>query len=116
MIKEYTVINTETNAVLRYVTCLQADSSANCFEGESIVEGRLARTEASTSVVSSMRSLRDSILVSTDWTQLPDSPLTDSKKAEWVTYRSTLRDIPETYTDVTTLDEVVWPTPPTGAL
>ena len=63
-----------------------------------------------------VRQQRDTLLAGSDWTQLPDSPLTDSKKAEWVTYRTTLRDIPETYTDVTTLDEVVWPTPPTGAL
>ena len=112
MIKEYTVINTETNAVLRYVTCLQSDSSANCFEGESIVEGRLARTETSTSVVSSMRNLRNSILVSTDWTQLPDSPLSPSKKAEWATYRQSLRDIPSNYPSATSLDDVNWPSQP----
>lgn len=35
------------------------------------------------------RKLNDS-----DWTQMPDSPLTDSKKAEWTTYRQELRDIP----------------------
>ena len=70
----------------------------------------------SVSLFESIRGKRDTLLSLSDWTQLVDSPLTDSKKAEWVTYRTTLRDIPETYTDVTTLDEVVWPTPPTGAL
>jgi len=35
------------------------------------------------------RKLKDS-----DWTQMPDSPLTDSKKTEWATYRQQLRDIP----------------------
>ena len=35
------------------------------------------------------RKLKDS-----DWTQMSDSSLTDSKKAEWATYRQQLRDIP----------------------
>ena len=30
-------------------------------------------------------SLRGSLLEASDWTQLPDSPLSDSKKAEWAT-------------------------------
>ena len=29
-----------------------------------------------------------------DWTQFADSPLTDSKKEEWKTYRQALRDLP----------------------
>jgi len=33
------------------------------------------------------------ILRDTDWTQMPDSPLTTEKKAEWATYRQALRDI-----------------------
>lgn len=31
-------------------------------------------------------------LMASDWTQLPDSPLSDTKKAEWATYRQALRD------------------------
>ena len=37
---------------------------------------------------------RNNKLLASDWTQLPNSPLSDSKKAEWATYRQTLRDIP----------------------
>ena len=33
------------------------------------------------------------MLLESDWTQLADSPLSDSKKAEWATYRQTLRDL-----------------------
>ena len=33
----------------------------------------------------------NSLLVSSDWTQLPDSPLTN--KTEWATYRQVLRDL-----------------------
>ena len=39
---------------------------------------------------------RNGKLKDSDWTQLPDSPLSDSKKAEWATYRQALRDIPNT--------------------
>ena len=37
---------------------------------------------------------RNNKLSASDWTQLPDAPISDSKKAEWVTYRETLRQIP----------------------
>mgnify|MGYP003142251970 CR=1 FL=1 len=37
---------------------------------------------------------RNNKLSASDWTQLPDCPLSDSKKAEWETYRTTLRQIP----------------------
>lgn len=47
-----------------------------------------------------------------DWTQAADSPLSDSKKAEWATYRQALRDIPSTYSSATSIRDVVWPTKP----
>jgi len=31
-------------------------------------------------------------LQQSDWTQLPDVPLTDEQKAAWATYRQALRD------------------------
>jgi hypothetical protein len=46
-----------------------------------------------------LRSIRNSLLSNSDWTQLPDSPLTEAKRAEWATYRQTLRDITETYAE-----------------
>jgi len=49
----------------------------------------------------------------TDWTILPDSALSDSKKAEWATYRQALRDIPANIdAEVRTLAAVSWPTIP----
>jgi len=38
---------------------------------------------------------RLALLEGTDWTQLPDSPLTEEKKAEWAAFRQGLRDMPE---------------------
>jgi len=55
-----------------------------------------------------VRNERNTMLSECDWTQLPDSPLTEEKKAEWITYRQSLRDI--------TLQQdpfnIVWPTKP----
>ena len=43
-----------------------------------------------------LRIKRDSLLSQCDWTQGVDSPLSDSKKAEWKIYRQALRDLPKT--------------------
>ena len=51
-----------------------------------------------------MRLKRDSLLLQSDWTQMPDSPLSDSKKAEWATYRQQLRDFPSTWTPADTAE------------
>ena len=45
------------------------------------------------------RGERTGRITGTDWTQLPDAPLTDAKKAEWVTYRQALRDLPANTSD-----------------
>ena len=57
------------------------------------------------------RSMRDGLLVESDWTQFAeDNPLSDEKKAEWATYRQALRD---RYTGKTLISELdPWPTPP----
>lgn len=56
-----------------------------------------------------LRNARDVRLADSDWTQMPDSPLTDSRKVEWANYRQALRDLPGSTADP---DAPVWPTPP----
>jgi len=61
--------------------------------------------------------LRNAKLIQSDWTQVPDSPLSDSKKAEWKTYRQTLRDLPSKVTpkflpNSPRIDESDFPTKP----
>ena len=68
-----------------------------------------AMFEAADLDFSQVRSRRNATLGNCDWTQLGDAPLTDEQKAEWVTYRQDLRDLPASYSRVS---EVVWPTPP----
>ena len=54
---------------------------------------------------------RDKRLTMSDWTVGVDSPLSDSKKTEWQTYRQALRDLPSTNT-ATERDNIVWPSKP----
>ena len=55
-----------------------------------------------------IRSKRDSILSSTDWTMTTGATV---DQAQWAAYRQVIRDIPQTYKDKTP-DDVVWPTQP----
>ena len=59
-----------------------------------------------------IRNNRLYLLMDCDWTVAVDSPLSDSKKAEWVTYRQALRDLPSSYTDSDNYSDVVFPTEP----
>ena len=55
------------------------------------------------------RQQRTVLLQSSDWTQLPDSPLSAEKKAELAAYRQSLRDITE---QVGFPDNIQWPVQP----
>ena len=55
-----------------------------------------------------IRSKRNDILASTDWTMTTGATVDQS---QWAAYRQVIRDIPQTYKDKTPND-VVWPTQP----
>jgi hypothetical protein len=59
-----------------------------------------------------VRLQREHLLSNSDWTQMPDSPLTTTEKAEWTAYRQALRSIPQVYPNATALGDLVWPTEP----
>lgn len=50
------------------------------------------------------------LLEQSDWTQLPNNPLTAEQQAAWSTYRQALRDITA---QLGYPFDVIWPTPPT---
>ena len=63
------------------------------------------------------RGLRNKKLAKGDWTQAPDSPLSEEKKKEWATYRQKLRDLTKTVTpkflpNSPKIDESEFPTEP----
>lgn len=56
-----------------------------------------------------MRKYRNKLLTDSDWSQMPDSPLSDEQKYAWAEYRQQLRDFPATWTPGDTAD---FPDPP----
>ncbi len=57
-----------------------------------------------------IRADRDRRLAASDWTQMPDAPLTDDQRIAWRAYRQALRDLMADCDP----DNVVWPEIPTN--
>ena len=55
-----------------------------------------------------IRAQRDALLRSSDWTQIPDAPLTEQQRSGWGAYRQALRDL----TAHPEFPRMPWPTPP----
>jgi hypothetical protein len=119
---EYTIYKTATGDI---TTCGSTNLTINDIileSDESIIEGLYEAenykiiggeaVEQNISIWNSIRPIRNTMLSESDWTQFPDSPLSDSKKTEWSTYRQQLRDLPSTQSSATTIDDVVFPTEP----
>jgi|TARA_B100000963_G_scaffold305894_1_gene280293 hypothetical protein len=118
----YTKYKTDTGEITSTGVTNVALNNISLESGESVIEGnynvqeyKIIGGEAVAQTVSiwpGVRALRDNLLSESDWTQLSDSPLTDSKKTEWATYRQTLRDIPSSQSSVTDKSNITWPTEP----
>ena len=62
--------------------------------------------------IAGLRQKRNSILASSDWTVLSDSPLSAELKTAWLEYRQDLRDITEGVNTEAKVKAVVFPTKP----
>lgn len=63
--------------------------------------------------IKALKAGRNTRLDDTDWTQMPDSPLSDDVKTAWATYRQELRDLPAAQADPYDPDNFTgWPTRP----
>lgn len=110
----YTKYNSDTGAI-EYTFDMRPDELSlhqPCIEGEysykeyTIVDGAAVRkSDADIAQAETdkawivLRNRRNGYLTDSDWTQAADSPLSDSKKAEWATYRQQLRDLPSNTSD-----------------
>lgn len=56
-----------------------------------------------------VRAKRDFLLAESDWTQMPDSPLSSEEKFLWSDYRQLLRNLPQQFAKP---EDVVWPEAP----
>ena len=112
--------------ILRVGTCADSDLAMQAEEGQQVreitinisdnthkfVKGEFVEIEqVSKSVVAEVRRYRNVLLKSSDWTQMPDSPLGDTKKSKWAIYRQQLRDLPDNIT-AATLEDVNFPSAP----
>lgn len=61
-------------------------------------------------LLDALRRKRDRLLRESDFTQIPDAPLSDDARAAWAAYRQALRDLPEIYADDPA--SAIWPTLP----
>ncbi len=71
-----------------------------------------ARADTADLDMSHIRSQRNSMLLSSDWTRLDDAALGEHTAEEWATYRQALRDLLGEYSRVS---DVVWPEDPPAA-
>ena len=62
--------------------------------------------------IAGLRSKRNALIASSDWTVLSDSPLSAELKTAWLEYRQDLRDITEGVNTVAKVNAVVFPDKP----
>jgi hypothetical protein len=62
--------------------------------------------------IAGLRQRRNSLIASSDWTVLSDSPLSETEKTAWLEYRQDLRDITEGVNTIAKVNAVVFPTKP----
>ena len=62
--------------------------------------------------IAGLRSKRNALIASSDWTVLSDSPLSAELKTAWLEYRQNLRDITEGVNTVAKVNAVVFPDKP----
>lgn len=85
------------------------------IEGNEVVQYEQIRPKTESEIAEetnqkwqNIRSQRNSLLSESDWTQLPDSPLSSEKKTEWSVYRQELRDV----TSQSDPNNIIWPVKP----
>jgi hypothetical protein len=134
-----TIYKTETGLIDRTITVQETDILINCQDGEFWVEGEYSPNEYiiqngqpytlpvkpsypttldletltwvqdNDRLWANLRYERAVALQNSDWTQVPDAPLTEAKKLEWQVYRQALRDLPDNVVD---MSNPIYPTPP----
>jgi len=128
-VKHFIVYDSD-GIILRTGTCVDGDVSLQAGSGEFVMEGTAddatqmivngevvsksepTNAEKNAAALEELRVKRDSALQWCDWTQVPDSPLSSEQRSEWQMYRQQLRDLPNDYATITSLEQVNFPTAP----
>ena len=118
----FTIYNLQTGEIEHSTTTVAEINEVGLLDGQGIIEGdyqpneyKIVNGEAvvrTDNALEILRLKRDALLKESDWTLMPDSPLSDAKKTESATYRQSLRDLPRNNNDITSIDDVVFPSEP----
>lgn len=118
----FTVYDLATGEIDHSTTTVAEINEVGLQEGQGIIEGCYQSNEyivvdgeavvRTDNILEILRLKRDVLLTESDWTQVNDSPLSDTKKEEWSVYRQALRDLPANNTNATSIDDITFPTPP----
>ena len=121
---KYSIYKTETGLIHSQGSSSHLTDLSDILleDGEAIIEGHYDRAtqkivdgtviEYVADFFPSIRIQRNELLNESDWTQVNDCPLSDSKKQEWATYRQELRDLPSLYQSANNITDVIFPTTP----
>lgn len=120
--KQFIVYNSDGD-ILRTGSCpdnmfeLQAGDGEFVIDGvaddatKRIIDGAIVDKPIQVTYISidEIRFQRDILIAKTDWTQLPDAPLTTAQKAKYKSYRTALRDLPQKYVNMQNIINVDYP-------
>lgn len=120
--KQFIVYNSDGD-ILRTGSCpdnmfeLQAGDGEFVIDGvaddatKRIIDGVIVDKPIQVTYISidEIRFQRDILIAKTDWTQLPDAPLTTAQKAKYKSYRTALRDLPQKYVNMQNIINVDYP-------
>ena len=118
----FTIYNLETGEIDHSTSTVAKIHEVGLLLGQGIIEGdyqpneykiidgeEIQRTD---NILEILRNKRNELLKESDWTQMNDCPLSDSKKQEWLTYRQELRDLPSSHQETNNIADVIFPTIP----
>jgi len=118
----FTIYNLDTGEIEHSTSTVAEINEVGLLEGQGIIEGSYQPNEykivdgeavvRTDNTLEILRNKRNELLKESDWTQVNDCPLSDSKKQEWATYRQSLRDLPATYQSVNNIADVIFPSIP----
>ena len=119
---DFTIYKTDTGEIISNGSTNADITDILLEDGQSVIEGIYevgehkiidgSPVEQSIDFWITIRLQRNELLRQSDWTQVNDCPLSDSKKQEWATYRQSLRDLPSTHQSVNNIADVIFPTIP----
>jgi hypothetical protein len=118
----FTIYNLDTGEIEHSTSTVAQINEVGLTEGQGIIEGdyqpneyKIVDGEAvirTDNVLEIIRNKRNELLKESDWTQVNDCPLSDSKKQEWATYRQELRDLPSLHQSANNIADVIFPNKP----